>query len=128
MQGRFPQKFLDDLPILPKLLLIPAIPFVSLILFSMMTYLDVQNFIQGEERLTQLYLLQKTAAQYMRSVADEETAFLGYIISENDRYLTRFQEGQRSVMEIDRELEIQLPTQHKRFEDIRALVRKSFLD
>jgi PAS domain S-box-containing protein len=128
MQGRFPQKFLDDLPILPKLLLIPAIPFVSLMLFSMMTYLDVQSFIQGEERLTQLYLLQKTAAQYMRSVADEETAFLGYIISENDRYLARFQEGRRSVMEMDRELEIQLPMQHERFEDIRALVRKSFLD
>ena len=128
MQGRFPQKFLDDLPILPKLLLIPAIPFVSLMLFSMMTYLDVQSFIQGEERLTQLYLLQKTAAQYMRSVADEETAFLGYVISENDRYLARFQEGQRSVKEMDRELEVQLPMHQERFEDIRALVKKSFLE
>lgn len=128
MPGRFPQKFLDDLPILPKLLLIPAIPFVSLMLFSMMTYLDVQNFIQGEERLTHLYLLQKTAAQYMRTLADLETAFLGYVISEDDRYLTRFQEGRRSVMEMDKELEVKLPAQHERFEEIRALVRKSFLE
>ncbi|MGE3977618.1 MAG: ATP-binding protein [Nitrospira sp.] len=128
MPGRFPQRFLDDLPILPKLLLIPAIPFVSLMLFSMMTYLDVQNFIQGEERLTHLYQLQKTAAQYMRSIADLETAFLGYVISENDRYLARFQEGRRSVMEMDQELEIQLPAHHARFEDIRALMKKSFLE
>ncbi len=128
MQGRFPRKFLDDLPILPKLLLIPAIPFVSLMLFSMMTYLDVQNFIQGEERLTHLYLLQKTAAQYVRTVADLETAFLGYVISENDRYRERFQEGRKSVMTMDQQLEIQLPAQHARFEDIRALVTKSYVE
>lgn len=128
MQGRFPQKLLDDLPILPKLLLIPAIPFVSLMLFSMMTYLDVQDFIQGEERLTHLYQLQKTAAQYTRSIAELETAFLGYVISENDRYLTRFQEEHKNVMEMDRELEIQLPAQHARFEEIRALVKQSFFE
>ncbi|MDF0664550.1 MAG: ATP-binding protein [Nitrospira sp.] len=128
MQGRFPRKFLDDLPILPKLLLIPAIPFVSLMLFSMMTYLDVQNFIQGEERLTHLYQRQKTAAQYVRTIADLETAFLGYVISEDDRYLARFQEGRTSVMTMDQELEIQLPAQHARFEDIRALVTKSYLE
>src|SRR3569832_815908 len=105
MQQRFPQKFLDDLPILPKLLLIPAIPFISLMIFSMMTYQDVQDFIEDEERLTHLYLLQKTAAQYMRSVADLETAFLGYVISENNRYLTRNQEARSKDMELDKELE-----------------------
>ena len=126
MQERYPQKFLDDLPILPKLLLIPTIPFVSLLIFSMMTYLDIQNFMQDEERLTRLYLLQKTAAQYMRSITDVETAFLGYIISENDRYLTRFQEGRTIVLEMDRELDIKLPAQDERFEEIRTLVRKSF--
>ncbi|MGC4097665.1 MAG: ATP-binding protein [Nitrospira sp.] len=128
MQQRFPQKFLDDLPILPKLLLIPAIPFVSLMIFSMMTYQDVQDFIEDEERLTHLYLLQKTAAQYMRSVADLETAFLGYVISENNRYLTRFQEARSNVMELDQELETQLPQQHERFQDIRAIVKQSFVE
>ncbi|MDK2741322.1 MAG: CHASE3 domain-containing protein [Nitrospira sp.] len=128
MQERFPQKFLDDLPILPKLLLIPTIPFISLMIFSVMTYLDVQNFIQDEERLTRLYLLQKTAAQYMRSVADLETAFLGYVISENNRYLARFQEGRKNVLEMDRQLETQHPQQHEQFEDIRALVEKSFFE
>lgn len=128
MQGRYPQKFLDDLPILPKLLLIPAIPFIALMMFSMMTYLDVQNFMQDEERLTHLYILQKTAAQYMRSVSDVETAFLGYVSSEDNRYLTRFQEGRRSVMEMDQQLESQLPPQHERFKEIRALVEKSFFE
>ncbi len=128
MQGRFPQKFLDDLPILPKLLLIPTIPFLSLVIFSIMTYLDVQDFMQDEERLTRLHLLQKTAAQYMRSVADVETAFLGYVSSENGLYLTRFYEGRRSVMEMDQELESQLPPHYERFMEIRALVEKSFLE
>ena len=128
MQQRFPQRFLDDLPILPKLLLIPAIPFVSLMIFSMMTYQDVQDFIEDEERLTHLYLLQKTAAQYMRSVADLETAFLGYVISENNRYLTRFQEARSNVMELDQELETQLSLQHERFQDIRAIVKQSFVE
>lgn len=128
MQQRFPQKFLDDLPILPKLLLIPAIPFISLMIFSMMTYQDVQDFIEDEERLTHLYLLQKTAAQYMRSVADLETAFLGYVISENNRYLTRFQEAQSNVMELDQELETQLSQQQERFQDIRAIVKQSFVE
>lgn len=128
MQQRFPQRFLDDLPILPKLLLIPAIPFVSLMIFSMMTYQDVQDFIEDEERLTHLYLLQKTAAQYMRSVADLETAFLGYVISENNRYLTRFQEARSNVMELDQELETQLSQQHERFQDIRAIVKQSFVE
>lgn len=128
MQQRLPQRFLDDLPILPKLLLIPAIPFVSLMIFSMMTYQDVQDFIEDEERLTHLYLLQKTAAQYMRSVADLETAFLGYVISENNRYLTRFQEARSNVMELDQELETQLSQQHERFQDIRAIVKQSFVE
>lgn len=129
MSERFPQKFLDDLPILPKLLLIPAIPFVSLIIFSMITYMDVQTFMQDEERLNQLYLAQSRASQYIGSVADLETAFLGYVISENDRYLKRFHEGMEKIGDMGLALQAELPDQQRQgFDQIRTLVAKSFAE
>lgn len=129
MSEHFPQRLLDDLPILPKLLLIPAIPFISLIIFSMITYTDVQTFMQDEERLTQLYQTQTRASQYMGAVADLETAFLGYVISENDRYLKRFQEGMSKITDMGMDLKTQLPEgQQERFEHIRILVSKSFTE
>lgn len=129
MPELFPRKFFDDLPILPKVLLIPAIPFVFLLIFSMITYKDVQMFIQDEDRLTKLYSTQTSAAQYMQSVADLETAFLGYVISENHQYLKRFQEGVAGIDEESRHLKFLLPQQQQpSFEDIRLLVEKSFAD
>lgn len=129
MSERFPQKFLDDLPILPKLLLIPAIPFISLIIFSMITYVDVQTFMEDEERLNQLYLTQNSASQYIGSVAVLETAFLGYVISGNDRYLKRFQEGMTKIADMGLALKAQLPDQQQQgFDRIRALVGKSFAE
>lgn len=129
MSERFPRKFFDDLPILPKVLLIPAIPFVSLLIFSMITYKDVQMFIQDEDRLTKLYMTQTSAAQYMRLVADLETAFLGYVISENEQYLRKFQEGVASIDETAMNLKPLLPQeQQPAFEEIRLLVKKSFAD
>ena len=129
MSERFPQRFLDDLPILPKLLLIPAIPFISLIIFSMITYVDVQTFMEDEERLNQLYLIQNSASQYIGSVAVLETAFLGYVISGNDRYLKRFEEGMTKIADMGLALKAQLPDQQQQgFDQIRALVGKSFAE
>ena len=129
MSERFPRKFFDDLPILPKVLLIPAIPFVSLLIFSMVTYKDVQMFIQDEDRLTKLYITQTSASQYARVVADLETAFLGYVISENERYLRRFREGVAKIDGIGQDLKAKLPQQQQQsFEDLRSLVGRSFAD
>jgi len=129
MSERFPQKFLDDLPILPKLLLIPAIPFISLIIFSMITYVDVQTFMEDEERLNQLYLIQNSASQYIGSVAVLETTFLGYVISGNDRYLNRFHEGMTKIADMGLALKAQLPDQQQQgFDRILALVGKSFAE
>ncbi|MDX2252401.1 MAG: ATP-binding protein, partial [Nitrospira sp.] len=109
--------------------LIPAIPFVFLLIFSMITYKDVQMFIQDEDRLTKLYISQTSAAQYMRLVADLETAFLGYVISENERYLRRFLEGVAKIDGIGQDLKAKLPQQQQQsFEDLRSLVGRSFAD
>ncbi len=63
-------RLFNNLPIHQKLLLISTIPLASLILVSIVTYINVQTFSQDEERLNNLYLTQKTAAQYMRLVVD----------------------------------------------------------
>lgn len=127
MRERFPLKLLDDLPILPKLLLIPAIPLLSLILFSMMTYVDVQNFVHDEDHLALLYQNQQKAARYMRSIADLETAFIGYVTSENEFYFMHFEEGLRGLGKMEEDLTAQLlPQQQQRFKDIRNLVAASF--
>ncbi len=127
MRERSPQKVLDDLPILPKLLLIPAIPFLSLILFSMMTFMDVQNFVDDEEHLSLLYRNQQKASEYMRVVADLETAFLGCVTSSDEHYFTYFKEGRRGLEKLEEELVADLlPKQQRRFQDLRELVAASF--
>ena len=125
MQDRGIYRFLNDLPILPKLLLIAAIPFLSLILFSVMLYLDVQSVLQDEERLNNLYLVQKTAAQYMQLVIDLENTFRGYVISEDDRYLQPYQQAREGIAAVGKDLAVKLsPDQEQAFTDLQKLVTR----
>ena len=115
--------FFNDIRILPKLLLISAIPLISLILFSVVTYTNVQTFSHDEERLNDLYLLQKTAAQYMRLVVDLETGFRGYVISKDDRDLRPYDEAREGVVAIGRDLEGRLPRdQEQQFKELQQAV------
>jgi PAS domain S-box-containing protein len=102
-------KLFDDLPILPKLLLIPVVPLLFLLLLGTMTYMGLLTFFDDEERLNASYVLQKTAAQYMRSVADVETTFLGYVLTKDERYLQNFEEGKTTLLTFERELAGRLP-------------------
>jgi len=102
-------KLFDDLPILPKLLLIPVVPLLFLLLLGTMTYMGLLTFFDDEERLNASYVLQKTAAQYMRSVADLETTFVGYVFTKDERYLHNFKEGKQTLLTIERELAGRLP-------------------
>ncbi|GKS66350.1 hypothetical protein YTPLAS72_36540 [Nitrospira sp.] len=104
-------KLFDDLPILPKLLLIPVAPLLFLLLLGTMTYMGLLTFFDDEERLNASYILQKTAAQYMRSVADLETTFLGYVLTKDERYLNNFEEGKRTLLSFERELVGRLPAE-----------------
>ena len=102
-------KLFDDLPILPKLLLIPVVPLLFLLLLGTMTYMGLLTFFDDEERLNASYVLQKTAAQYMRSVADVEITFLGYVLTKDERYLHNFEEGKKTLLTFERELAGRLP-------------------
>ncbi len=126
-QGAY--KLFNDLPILPKLLLVPAIPFVFFIVFGVMMYMDVQTFLHDEERLKASYIAQKTAAQYMRTLSALETAFLGYVISEDEQDLERFEQRQDLLVVLERELATALPSElDLEFAGLRKAVAKSLDD
>ena len=119
-------KFLNSLPILPKLLLIPAVPLLFLLLVGAMLSMDVLTFFHDEERLNERYLLQKTAAQYMRSVADLETAFLGYAITRNDHYFEGFKQRRATLQAFERELAGKLPPEEdEQFKEMQKAVTQS---
>ena len=119
-------KFLNNLPILPKLLLIPAVPLLFLLLLGAMLSMDVLTFFHDEELLNERYLLQKTGAQYMQSVADLETAFLGYAITGDNNYFEGFKQRQATLYAFERELVGKLPEEEDlQFKQLQKAVTKS---
>lgn len=114
MQTKSAYKFLNDLPLFTKLLVFPAVPLLFTILIGAMIYLGVLTFFDDEERLNASYVIQKTAAEYMRSVADLESAFLRYIISKDEQYLESFQQRKAKLLFVERELAGRLPPEEDR--------------
>src|SRR5207247_7548602 len=94
----------DHLPIHQKLLLISTIPLPSLTLFSIVTYSNVQTFSEDEERLNNLYLTQKAAAQYMRLVDDMESGFRGYVLTEDAHELKPSHEALAGLRGVEQDL------------------------
>ena len=118
-------RLFNNLPIHYKLLLITAIPLASLILFSIVTYINVQAFSQDEERLNNLYLTQKTAAQYMRLVVDVETGFRGYVLTEDERDLKPYREALENLRGMGQDLKERLSEgQQEKFTEAEALVSR----
>lgn len=123
MQIQTLYRFLNNLPILPKLLLIPAVPLLFLLLVGAMLSMDVLTFFDDEEHLNRRYLVQKTAAQYMRSVADLETAFLGYAITRDNNYFEGFRQRQATLLAFERELAGKLPREEdQQFRELQKAV------
>ena len=128
MQTRLDRLF-NDIPIHYKFLLISTIPLASLLLFAVITYLDVRTFSQDEDRLNDLYLLQNTAALYIQLVADLETGFRGYVISEDHRDLATYEDAKQGILGIERELNIRLPeSQQQQFKEIQAVVTQTIAE
>lgn len=118
-------RLFNNLPIHQKLLLISTIPLASLILVSIVTYVNVQTFSQDEERLNNLYLTQKTAALYMRLVVDMESGFRGYVLTEDVRDLKPYQEALENLRGVEQDLKERLSeSQQQHFKDAEALVRQ----
>ena len=115
----------NNLPIHHKLLFISTIPLVSLILVSIVTYNNLQTFSQDEERLNNLYLAEKAAAQYMRLAVDLETGFRGYVLTEDVRDLKPYQEALESIRGVGQDLSARLSeNQQQHFKDAEVLVSR----
>ena len=118
-------RLFNNLPIHHKLLFISTIPLASLILVSIVTYSNLQTFSQDEERLNNLYLTQKAAAQYMRLMVDVETGFRGYLLTEDARDLKPYQEALEGLRGIGQELRERLSEDRQHhFKNAEALVSR----
>ena len=97
-------RLFNDLPIGRKLLLVSFIPLTALILLSAVTYERVQTVARDEEQLNSLYLVQKSAAQYMGLIVDLETSFRGYVLTLQSPYLQPFRTAQEGIFSVGEEL------------------------
>lgn len=97
-------RLFNNLPIHRKLLLASAIPLTALVLLSLVTFHSVELFSVDEEQLNNLYVTQKTAAQYMRLVVDLETGFRGYVMTQQDRYLRPYRVAQEGIEAVGQDL------------------------
>ncbi|MBI3806070.1 MAG: CHASE3 domain-containing protein [Nitrospirae bacterium] len=115
----------NNLPILHKLLLISTIPLVSLILASVLIYIKVQNISHDEERLNNTYLIQEATAQYMKLMVDMETGFRGYVLTEDARDFTPYQNALKNLREIEHNLEKRLSgDQQQKLKDAEVIVNR----
>jgi len=120
----------NNLPIHHKLRTISAIPLASLILVSLVTLSNVQTFSEAEERLNNLYLTQKAAAEYMRLVVDLETGFRGYVLTGNESDLEPYQHALTDIRVVEKELNNRLiegrqtDIQEHEFKNLQALVNQ----
>jgi PAS domain S-box-containing protein len=97
-------RLFNDLPIGRKLLLVSFIPLTALILLSAVTYERVQTVARDEEQLNSLYLVQKSAAQYMGLIVDLETSFRGYVLTLQSPYLHPFRTAQEGIFSVGENL------------------------
>jgi PAS domain S-box-containing protein len=101
---KYLSRLFNDLPIGRKLLLVSFIPLTALILLSAVTYERVQTVARDEEQLNSLYLIQKSAAQYMGLIVDLETSFRGYVLTLKIPYLQPFRTAQEGIFSVGENL------------------------
>ena len=77
----------SNLPIERKLLLVSVIPILVLLALILVTYHSVTIFSDDEDQLTNIYRVQRKAAEYMRLAVDIETGFRGYVLTRQEDYL-----------------------------------------
>lgn len=112
-----------DASIRRKFLLISFIPLAALLMLSVMTYRSGETLSHDENRLENLYLAQKAAAQYMRLVVDLETGFRGYVLTEELPYLRPYRVAQEGIDAVGRDLASRISSdQLARFQAIQQVV------
>ncbi|GKS57920.1 hypothetical protein YTPLAS18_14470 [Nitrospira sp.] len=95
----FPRPF-ANLSIRWKLLLTSIFPVLTLIILSVETYQSVQTYSEDEERLGNIYFVQRKASDYMRLVVDLETGFRGYVLTQQPSFLLPYRMAQDHILEV----------------------------
>ena len=124
-------RLFNDLPIGRKLLLVSFIPLTALLLLSAVTYERVQTVAWDEEQLNRLYLVQKSAAQYMRLIVDLETSFRGYVLTLQSPYLPPFRTAQDGIVSVGEELSRMVSDDAPRrshFLEVQSLAKQLIID
>jgi PAS domain S-box-containing protein len=98
-------RFFDNLPIERKLLLASVIPVVALIALSLVTYRSLQAFSEDQEQLDNIYVVQRTASDYMRLIVDLETGFRGYVLTRQESYLQPYRASKERIAHVGTMLE-----------------------
>ena len=91
------KNFFFDLPIERKLLLVSAVPVLTVFTFSFLTYNSVQTFSHDEDRLNMVYHIQSASAAYMRLVVDLETGFRGFVLTTQPAFLKPYRAAKQRV-------------------------------
>lgn len=127
---RLLQRF-TNLPIERKLLLVSVIPILTLVVLSFVTYKSVQRFAQDEDRLNHVYLVQTTAAEYMRLIVDLETGFRGFVMTQQPSFLNPYFAAKQRVLSLGQTLAQMVQhdeTQQVQIESAQALVEQLLRD
>ena len=98
-------RFFNNLPIERKLLLTSIIPFIALVLSSVLTYQGVRTFADDEEQLNRVYLTQRTASEYMRLVLELNSGFRGYVMTRQDGFLEPYRLAHDHIASVGDQLE-----------------------
>lgn len=98
-------RLFNDLPIARKLFLASAIPVLTVVLLSLVTYRSVETFSDDEGELNKIYLAQRLAAEYLRLVVDLETGFRGFVLTGQERYLYPYRTAQDHIRNVGVSLE-----------------------
>ena len=90
--------FFLNLPIAKKLLFVSAVPVLTVLILSLVTYKSVQTFSLDEDHLNDVYHVQSASSEYMRLVVDLETGFRGYVLTQDAPFLQPYLAAKQRVI------------------------------
>ncbi len=120
-------RIFQNFPIGRKLLLTSTIPTVALALLSLVVYRSVRTFADDQEQLNNVYLVQRTAAEYMRLVVDLETGFRGFVLTKQVGYLNPYRVAHDHILTVGDSLKDMVQgrsSQQEYVQEVQGLIRR----
>jgi PAS domain S-box-containing protein len=120
-------RIFQNFPIGRKLLLTSTIPTIALALLSLVVYRSVRTFADDQEQLNNVYLVQRTAAEYMRLVVDLETGFRGFVLTKQVGYLNPYRVAHDHILTVGDSLKDMVQgrsSQQEYVQEVQGLIRR----